>query len=88
MQYVNLGNSGLKVSVLGFGNFVTSSDNAGELANTLVKHAWDAGINFFDTAEMYDNGMGEHQLGIAIKALNVSRDQVVVATKLFYGTSI
>jgi len=88
MQYVNLGNSGLKVSVLGFGNFITSSDSAGELANSLVKHAWEAGINFFDTAELYDNGMGEHQLGVAIKGLNVSRDQVVVATKLFFGTSM
>jgi len=88
MQYVNLGNTGLKVSKIGFGNFITSSDNAGELANTLVKRCWEAGINFYDTAESYDNGMGEHQLGEAIKALNVSREELVIATKIFFGTSL
>ena len=85
MQYNKLGTSGLKVSQISYGNFINSADGSNDLSNQLVKAAWDAGVNFFDTAEGYDNGMGEHQLGVALKNLNVSRDQLVVATKIFFG---
>jgi len=88
MEYVSLGTSGLKVSRLGFGNWITSGSGVSELTNTMVKAAWDAGINFFDTAEGYDNGLGEKQLGNALKALNVPRDNLVVTTKLFHGYTL
>lgn len=85
MIYNRLGRSGLNVSQISYGNFISSTDGSGDLANQMVKLAWDNGINFFDTAEGYDNGMGEHQLGAALKNLNVSRDQLVVSTKIFFG---
>lgn len=44
------------------------------------------GINFFDTAELYGFGEGEKQFGTALKALNVPREDLVVSTKLFWGT--
>eukprot|EP01017_Pseudomicrothorax_dubius_P036607 TRINITY_DN5262_c0_g1_i1.p1 TRINITY_DN5262_c0_g1~~TRINITY_DN5262_c0_g1_i1.p1 ORF type:complete len:370 (+),score=102.77 TRINITY_DN5262_c0_g1_i1:100-1209(+) len=89
MEYRNLGPSGLKVSVLSYGNWVTSNANAQETTNELVKRCWDLGINFFDTAEAYGavNGEGEILLGNALKNLNVPRDELVVSTKIFFGGS-
>jgi hypothetical protein len=56
MQYRFLGPTGIKVSVISFGNWVNSnSKDAQELTNKCVKQAWDLGINFFDTAEVYGN---------------------------------
>lgn len=85
MQYNRLGTSGLKVSQISYGNFISSGDGSEDLCDKMVQTAWDAGINYFDTAEGYDNGMGENQLGESLKKLNVSRDQIVVSTKLFFG---
>lgn len=87
MTYVNLGDSGLKVSRLGYGNFVNSNteEEAQALANKLVKIAWDSGINFFDTAEAYSQGKGEIQLGNALRSLGVPREDYVVTTKIFWG---
>lgn len=87
LTYVNLGHSGLKVSKFSYGNWVNSQENedAQKIANTLVKKAWDSGINYFDTAEAYDAGKGERQMGIALKALNVPRSDYVVSTKIFWG---
>ena len=86
MQYVNLGKSGLKVSRFSYGNWVNCPTGAQEHANKMVKHAWDNGINFFDTAEAYGSGEGEKQMGIALKALGVAREEYVLTTKLFWGT--
>jgi aryl-alcohol dehydrogenase-like predicted oxidoreductase len=44
------------------------------------------GINFYDTAEVYGNGEAEKQIGTALKALNVPREDLVVATKIYFGT--
>ena len=86
MQYVNLGNSGIKVSRFGYGNFVNSGrQDAQELSNKLIKAAFDLGINFFDTAEVYGEGEAERQLGVALKHLNVPRSDYVLTTKLFTG---
>ncbi|KAJ1551400.1 hypothetical protein HK096_000062, partial [Nowakowskiella sp. JEL0078] len=49
----------------------------------LIKKAWEAGINFFDTANVYSHGESEKVLGAAIKELNIPREQIVIATKLF-----
>jgi len=54
----------------------------------MVKKCWEAGINFYDTAELYSNGLGEHTFGVALKELGVSRDQLVVSTKLFFGVAM
>lgn len=85
MEYRTLGGSGIKVSRLSYGNWVNCKDGAQEKANELVKKAWELGINYFDTAEGYDLGEGERQLGIALKNLNVPRSDYVVSTKIFFG---
>ena len=85
---VRLGNTGLKVSRISFGNWLNSnsSDSTERMVN-LVKKAWDLGINFFDTAEVYGNGEAERQFCAAFKALNVPRNQYVLSTKIFWGPS-
>lgn len=87
MQYVSLGNSGLKVSrvALGCMNFGMKASNGSAFENEdcveLVKHALNLGINFFDTADVYGLGRSEEILG-SIVANAVTRDQVVISTKL------
>ena len=87
MKYVTLGKSGLKVSKFSYGNWVNSNDEeaAQQEANALIKCAWEGGINYFDTAEGYDQGKGEIQFGKAIRALNVPRSDYVISTKIFFG---
>lgn len=87
MEYVTLGRSGLKVSRLSYGNWLNSDEDskAQETADTLLKLAFDNGINFFDTAELYGSGKGERQLGISLKNLNVPRSDYVVSSKIFWG---
>ena len=85
MQYVSLGRTGLKVSRFSYGNWVNCPDGAQETANKMVKLAWENGINFFDTAEAYGAGEGEKQMGIALKALNIPREEYVLTTKIFWG---
>ena len=88
MEYVNLGNTGLKVSRLCLGTmtFGFKFRNIGavgqEDANAMVKKAYESGINFFDTADMYSFGESEEILGNALKTLNVPREKFVIATKV------
>jgi aryl-alcohol dehydrogenase-like predicted oxidoreductase len=90
MDYVNLGASGLKVSRLCLGTMTYGSSRwrpwvlDEEASRPLIKQALEAGINFFDTADMYSLGASEEVLGRALKDLGPSRDQVVIATKVFY----
>ncbi|MSP83499.1 MAG: aldo/keto reductase [Alphaproteobacteria bacterium] len=88
MEYVNLGHTGLKVSRICLG-MMTYGDPAwrpwtlGEkTARPFVKAALDAGINFFDTADMYSLGASEEVTGRAIRDM-AKRDEVVIATKLY-----
>ncbi|GJJ08942.1 hypothetical protein Clacol_003162 [Clathrus columnatus] len=89
MPYVRLGNSGLKVSkiILGtmqYGDTRSAAWYLGEEeAIKHIKAAYDAGIQSFDTANVYSNGESERILGKAIKALNLPRDEIVVMTKVF-----
>jgi len=86
MQYRNLGSTGLKVSVFGLGNWVTSDDPSFQERTTeLVKKACSLGINYFDTAEMYGAGNAEILLGNTLKALNIPREDLVISTKVFFG---
>ena len=91
MAYRNIGTSNLRVSVLSYGNWLTSDDNTAEtqqLVTDCVQKCWDRGVNYFDSAETYAFGKAETQLGHALKALNKPRDQIVVSTKLIkVGTS-
>ncbi len=85
MAYRYLGNTGMKVSVLSYGNWLTSDSNTEEsqkLVNDCVAQCHAAGVNFFDTAEAYASGAAEVQLGNALKLLNVPRKNIVVSTKL------
>ena len=87
MEYRFLGNSGLKVSVLSFGNWLTNNDpKVVEKTKLIVKRCYEGGVNFFDTAEAYGKGEAERQFGEAIKALNIPREDIVVSTKIFFGT--
>ena len=89
MQYLSLGNTGLKVSRICLGCMSYGSPQwrdwvMDEAASTpFFKQALDGGINFFDTADIYSNGASEEVLGHALKTLGVRRETVVIATKLF-----
>ena len=82
MEYRYLGPTGLKVSVVGWGNWVNNSND--KLTVDSVKFCLEHGINFFDTAEAYGLGEGEISLGKAFKQLKVQREKIVVSTKIYY----
>jgi len=85
MIYRYLGNTGIKVSVLSYGNFVNSDTaEAEELTTNSIKRCLEYGINFFDTAEGYGHGSAEILMGKAFKSLAVKREQIVVSTKIFF----
>lgn len=86
MEYRRLGKSGLKVSELSFGSWVTFGKQVdGNDAQTMMAAAYDAGINFFDNAEGYEQGNSEVVMGAALKALNWRRDSYAVSSKVFWG---
>lgn len=86
MQYRRLGRSGLKVSVLSFGSWVSFGPQlAGDNARECLAAAYDAGINFFDNAEVYAKGQSEIVMGEAFKALGWPRLNYIVSTKFFWG---
>ena len=89
MEYRRLGRSGLKLSVLSFGSWVTFG-NASQLetahqAAECLTAAKEAGVNFFDNAESYSAGESERVMGAAFKELGWKRHEYVVSTKLFWG---
>ena len=86
MQYRRLGSSGLKVSVLSFGAWVTFSKQVDqELAYQLMTTAYDQGVNFFDNAEVYEQGAAEVMMGDAIQRAGWTRDTYIVSSKVFWG---
>ena len=86
MEYRRLGGTGLKVSVLSFGSWVTFGPQlAGNLAEDCLSAAYDAGVNFFDNAEAYAGGESERIMGEAIRSLGWERNSYVISTKLFWG---
>jgi len=86
MDYRRLGRSGLQVSVLGFGSWVTFGDQLGiDTAMECLDAAHDAGVNFFDNAESYARGESERIMGQAIAKLGWPRHSYVLSTKLFWG---
>ena len=88
MQYRRLGSSGLQLSELSFGAWVTFGGSVGRgEARELIAAAWDAGINFFDNAETYANGEAERVMGDAIADLRLPRDGYCVSSKVFFGAA-
>ena len=86
MQYRNLGKSGLKVSALSFGSWVTFHKQVdSKLAERMFGMCLDAGVNFFDNAEGYERGMSEIVMGEALKSLGRPRDSYCVSSKVFFG---
>ena len=90
MQYANLGAAGIKVSRICLGTMTYGSSRWRPwvldegASRPLIKQAIDAGINFFDTADMYSLGASEEVLGRALKDFGPGREQLVIATKVFY----
>jgi voltage-dependent potassium channel beta subunit len=86
MQYRRLGASGLKVSELSFGSWVTYGNQMGaDVARECMAAARDAGVNFFDNAEVYAKGQSETLMGEALRALEWRRSSYLVSTKFFWG---
>ncbi len=86
MEYRRLGKTGLKVSELSFGSWVTFHNQVDvSLAKNLLGKAYDSGVNFFDNAEVYAEGQSEKIMGQAIEELGWSRDSYIVSSKVFWG---
>jgi len=86
MEYRFLGKSGLKVSALSFGAWVTFSSQIGEnTALECMTTAYENGVNFFDNAEVYANGKAEIMMGNVLKKTGWKRGDLVISTKLFWG---
>lgn len=86
MEYRRLGKSGLKVSELSLGSWVTFGGQVGDDTTKQCMHAgFDAGINFFDSAEAYAHGKAEVAMGKVIKDARWRRESLVLSTKIFWG---
>ncbi len=86
MEYRHLGSSGLQVSALSFGAWVTFGQQIGEdAALEIMQAACDAGVNFFDNAEGYAGGQAEVVMGKVIKRAGWKRSDLVLSTKIFWG---
>lgn len=86
MEYRRLGKSGLQVSALSFGSWLTFGNQiTDQTADELMGVAYDAGINFFDNAEGYAEGKSEIVMGNIIKNQKWERDTFVVSSKVFFG---
>ena len=86
MEYRFLGSSGLKVSALSLGAWVTYGGQVGEeVAYQCMTAAYESGVNFFDNAEAYADGEAEIVMGNVIKRTGWKRSDLVVSTKIFWG---
>ena len=86
MEYTNLGKSGLQISRLSLGSWLTFGKQIGDdIAERLMDIAYENGINFFDNAEIYARGKSEEVMGSILKKKNWSRDSYIVSSKVFFG---
>ncbi len=86
MQYRRLGSSGLQLSVLSLGAWVTFGNQVGRsAAREMVAAAWDHGVNFFDNAETYASGEAERVMGDVLADLRLPRDGWCVSSKVYFG---
>ena len=88
MHYRRLGCTGLQVSALSFGAWITFGQQLGRgAARDLIAAAWDHGVNFFDNAEGYANGEAERVMGDVIADLRLPRDGYAVSSKVMFGSA-
>ncbi|KAI8070362.1 voltage-dependent potassium channel, beta subunit [Gongronella butleri] len=86
MEYRYLGSSGLKVSAIGLGTWITFAAQVNaETATDIMRVAFENGINFYDTAESHSGGQAQIDMGMAFRRLQWRRSDFVVATNLFWG---
>ncbi|MFW5882939.1 MAG: potassium channel beta subunit family protein [Verrucomicrobiota bacterium] len=86
MEYRKLGKSGLKISALSYGAWVTFGSQLGvDQAGKIMAEAYDAGVNFFDNAEAYANGEAEEIMGRVLQKMGWRRDSYCVSSKVFFG---
>ncbi len=86
MEYRHLGRAGIRVSELSFGSWVTFGNQMNvKLAAECMTAAYDAGVNFFDNAEVYAGGKSEEVMGAALKKLGWRRGSYLVSTKFYWG---
>ena len=86
MNYRRLGGSGLKISELSLGSWITYGNQMGEdLARECMAVAFDAGVNFFDNAEVYARGQSEVIMGNVLRKMGWRRSSYIVSTKFFWG---
>lgn len=86
MEYRRLGKSGLQVSALSFGSWVTFGSQVGDdTAEKCMKLAYDNGVNFFDNAEAYASGKSEIVMGNILKKMGWDRSTFVVSSKVYWG---
>jgi len=86
MEYRHLGRAGIRVSELAFGSWVTFSNQVDvKAAMECMSAAYEAGVNFFDNAEVYAGGKSEEVMGAALKKLGWRRGSYLVSTKFFWG---
>lgn len=86
MKYRRLGKTGLQISELSLGSWVTFHTQVGDKdAIEVMAAAYDAGVNFFDNAEIYAQGKSEEVMGQALKKLGWRRGSYIVSTKFFWG---
>ena len=88
MEYRRLGSSGLKLSALSFGAWVTFGTALGrKQAGELLALAYDHGVNFYDNAEVYARGEAERIMGQALAELGWARDSFCVSSKVYFGSA-
>ena len=88
MEFRKLGRTGLDVSVIGFGSWVSFDYQVGvPAAKAIIAAAHAGGVNFFDNAEVYAHGRSEEIMGQALRELCIPRQDLVISTKVFFGDS-
>jgi aryl-alcohol dehydrogenase-like predicted oxidoreductase len=86
MEYNRLGKSGLKVSALSLGSWLTFGKQIENgIAERLMDVAYENGVNFFDNAEIYSKGESERVMGAILSKKDWSRDSYIVSSKAFFG---
>src|SRR5262245_50632144 len=87
MEYRRLGKSGLKLSALSFGSWVTFGNQIDDkISEKLMVIAYESGVNFFDNAEAYDRGKSEEVMGRILKKMKWNRDSFCVSSKVYFGS--
>ena len=85
MEYRRLGNSGLMISALSYGSWLTFDAKSAEIQKQCMHAAYDAGVNFFDNAEVYAGGESETVMGDILAKAGWERDSYIISSKVFWG---